>query len=120
MNVPLTYAHAYFSYAMLVALFPRDAVQPCLPGCLLGSAPEGCILNARHPQPVGVRHVIGHFVTDLCLGAIADALPDVVPPKAPEPFGTSRSAPGLLTRRPGSPPGRSSCSTVEAPAPAPP
>ena len=43
------------------------------------SAPEGCILNAKHPEPVAVRHVIGHFVTDLCLGAIADTLPDVVP-----------------------------------------
>ena len=28
---------------------------------------------------MSVRHVIGHFVTDLTLGAIAKALPDVIP-----------------------------------------
>ena len=43
------------------------------------SAPPGVILNAQDPDPVAVRHVIGHFVTDLCLGAIAPALPTVVP-----------------------------------------
>ena len=78
-NVPLTYAHAYFTYAMLVALAPElpnnhASLQP-----FTVSAPPGVILNARHPDPVSVRHVIGHFVTDLCLGAVAEALPDVVP-----------------------------------------
>jgi N-methylhydantoinase B len=43
------------------------------------SAPDGVILNAQHPDPVAVRHVLGHFVTDLCLGAIAQALPERVP-----------------------------------------
>ncbi len=78
-NVPLTYAHAYFSYAMLVALAPEMPSNHASLAAFSVSAPEGCILNARHPEPVAVRHVIGHFVTDLCLGAIADALPDVVP-----------------------------------------
>ena len=78
-NVPLTYAQAYFTYAMLVALAPElpnnhASLQP-----FTVSAPPGVILNARHPDPVAVRHVIGHFVTDLCLGAVAEALPDVVP-----------------------------------------
>ncbi len=78
-NVPLTYAHAYFSYAMLVALAPEMPSNWASLAAFTVSAPEGCILNAKHPQPVAVRHVTGHFVTDLCLGAIADALPDVVP-----------------------------------------
>ena len=63
-NVPLTYAHAYFSYAMLVALAPEMPSNHASLAAFSVSAPEGCILNARHPEPVAVRHVIGHFVTD--------------------------------------------------------
>ena len=78
-NVPLTYAQAYFTYGMLVALAPElpnnfASLEP-----FTVSAPPGVILNAQHPDPVAVRHVIGHFVTDLCLGAIAKALPDRIP-----------------------------------------
>ncbi len=78
-NVPLTYAQAYFTYGMLVALAPElpNNYASLLPFTV--SAPPGVILNAQDPDPVAVRHVIGHFVTDLCLGAIAQALPDTVP-----------------------------------------
>ena len=78
-NVPIVYAQAYFTYGMLVALAPElpnnfASLEP-----FTVSAPVGVILNAQDPNPVSVRHVLGHFVTDLCLGAIAQALPDVVP-----------------------------------------
>jgi N-methylhydantoinase B len=78
-NVPLTYAQAYFTYAMLVALAPElpnnfASLEP-----FTVSAPPGVILNAQDPDPVSVRHVIGHFVTDLSFGAIAQARPEVVP-----------------------------------------
>ena len=33
------------------------------------------ILNAERPAPVSLRHVIGHMVPDLVLGALAKALP---------------------------------------------
>ena len=36
-------------------------------------APEGCILNARPPYPTGGRHIVGHFVTPLVMGALAQA-----------------------------------------------
>lgn len=78
-NVPLTYAQAYYTYAMLVALAPE---LPCNFASLepfTVSAPKGVILNAEHPDPVSIRHVLGHFVTDLCLGAIAPAKPDTIP-----------------------------------------
>jgi N-methylhydantoinase B len=78
-NVPLTYAQAYFTYGMLVALSPELPNNFASLAPFTVSAPPGVILNARHPDPVAVRHVIGHFVTDLCLGALADALPDVIP-----------------------------------------
>ena len=78
-NVPITYAQAYFTYGMLVALAPElpnnfASLEP-----FTVSSPRGTILNAVEPDPVAVRHVIGHFVTDLCMGAIAEALPEVVP-----------------------------------------
>ncbi len=78
-NVPIVYAQAYFTYGMLVALAPElpNNYASLLPFTV--SAPEGVILNAQEPDPVSVRHVLGHFVTDLCLGAIAQALPEVVP-----------------------------------------
>ncbi len=78
-NVPLTYAQAYFTYGMLVALAPElpNNHASLLPFTV--AAPPGVILNAQDPDPVAVRHVIGHFVTDLCLGAVATALPEVVP-----------------------------------------
>ncbi|MFV1992040.1 MAG: hydantoinase B/oxoprolinase family protein, partial [Acidimicrobiales bacterium] len=68
-NVPLGYASAYFTYGMLVALAPElpNNFASLLPFTV--SAPKGVVLNAEHPDPVAVRHVIGHFVTDLCLGA---------------------------------------------------
>ena len=78
-NVPITYAQAYFTYGMLVALAPElpNNFASLLPFTV--SAPPGAILNATEPAPVAVRHVIGHFVTDLCLGALSQALPEVVP-----------------------------------------
>jgi N-methylhydantoinase B len=78
-NVPLGYAEAYFTYAMLVALAPELPNNYASLAPFTVSAPPGVILNAQHPDPVAVRHVIGHFVTDLTLGAIAQVLPDVVP-----------------------------------------
>jgi len=78
-NVPLTYAQAYFTYGMLVALAPGLPNNFASLAPFTVSAPPGVILNAEHPEPVAVRHVIGHFVTDLCLGAIAHALPYQIP-----------------------------------------
>lgn len=78
-NVPITYAQAYFTYGMLVALAPElpNNYASLLPFTV--SAPPGVILNAQDPDPVAVRHVFGHFVTDLCMGALASALPGVIP-----------------------------------------
>ena len=78
-NVPIVYAQAYFTYAMLVALAPELPNNYASLFPFTVSAPTGVILNAEDPDPVAVRHVIGHFVTDLCLGAVAPALPNVIP-----------------------------------------
>ena len=78
-NVPIVYAQAYFTYGMLVALAPELPNNFASLAPFTVSAPDGVILNAQEPDPVSVRHVLGHFVTDLCLGAISQALPDVIP-----------------------------------------
>ena len=78
-NVPLTYAQAYLTYGLLCALSPGLPNNAASLAPFTVSAPPGCILNARHPDPVAVRHVIGHFVADLCLGAVAPVLPGIVP-----------------------------------------
>ena len=78
-NVPITYAQAYFTYGMLVALAPELPNNHASLFPFTVSAPPGVILNATEPAPIAVRHVIGHFVTDLCLGALSQALPGVVP-----------------------------------------
>ena len=78
-NVPLAYSRAYMTYGLLCALAPQTPNNAASLAPFTVSAPAGCILNARPPAPVSVRHVIGHFVTDLCLGALAEVLVDVVP-----------------------------------------
>ena len=78
-NVPIVYAQAYFTYGMIVALAPELPNNYASLHPFTVSAPDGVILNAVEPAPVSVRHVIGHFVTDLCLGALAKALPDRIP-----------------------------------------
>ncbi|MFQ5694310.1 MAG: hydantoinase B/oxoprolinase family protein, partial [Nitrospinota bacterium] len=42
------------------------------------SVPEGCVLNPRHPAPVGARHILGHFVAAVIFDALAKAVPDKV------------------------------------------
>ncbi len=78
-NVPLIYTTAYCCYGLKCALAPEipnnfASLQP-----FTVSAPAGCILNAEHPAPVAVRHVLGHFVPDTVLGAVSKFLPDVAP-----------------------------------------
>ncbi len=103
-NVPITYAQAYFTYAMLVALAPElpnnfASLEP-----FTVSAPSGVILNAQHPDPVSVRHVIGHFVTDLCLGAIAPALPDTIPAEGSGALWNFQASARAVTPSPDRPP----------------
>ena len=78
-NVPLVYTKAYACYGI------KCIVAPDIPnnaGSLAPfriTAPENCILNARHPAPVSLRHVIGHFVPDLVFGAMHQLLPEQIP-----------------------------------------
>lgn len=78
-NVPEVYTRAYACYGLKCAIAPG---VPNNSGSLEPfeiSAPEGCILAARRPAPVSVRHVLGHLVPDVIMGALHQAMPGVVP-----------------------------------------
>lgn len=78
-NVPEVYTRAYACYGLKCAIAPE---VPNNTGSLEPfeiTAPEGCILAARRPAPVSVRHVLGHLVPDVVLGALHKALPNTVP-----------------------------------------
>jgi len=78
-NVPLIYTIAYCGYGLKCALAPEIPNNHASLEPFTVSAPEGCILNAQHPAPVAVRHVLGHFIPDTVLGAVSQFLPDMAP-----------------------------------------
>jgi N-methylhydantoinase B len=75
-NVVLNYTHAYTSFALKAALAPdvphnEGSFRP-----VRVTAPEGSLLNCRPPAPVASRHVIGHLLPGIVLGALHQAMPD--------------------------------------------
>jgi N-methylhydantoinase B len=77
-NVVLNYTTAYTTFGVKCAISPDvpnndGSFQP-----IRVTAPEGSILNARHPAPVGGRHIIGHFLPGLVHGALAKVVPERV------------------------------------------
>lgn len=77
-NVPPAYTRAYSCFGIKVAVAPDipNNWASLLP--FKAVIPEGCILNAPHPYPVSVRHVIGHLLPDLMMGCLFQAVPDKV------------------------------------------
>jgi N-methylhydantoinase B len=78
-NVPLVYTRAYACYGLKCALAPEIPNNAASLAPFEVTAPEGCILNAREPAPVALRHVIGHMIPDTVLGALHRILPGTVP-----------------------------------------
>ena len=78
-NVPLIYAKAYACYGLKCIIAPEVPNNAASLEPFRVQAPKGCILNAQRPSPVSVRHVLGHFVPDLVLGALHKFLPGRVP-----------------------------------------
>jgi len=78
-NVPLVYTQAYACYALKCAIAPEIPNNAASLAPFVVSAPENCILNALHPAPVALRHVIGHMIPDAVYGALDQILPATVP-----------------------------------------
>lgn len=75
-NVPICYTRAMACYAI------KCLTTPNIPNNLGSVTPveviarPASILNPVHPSPTGGRHVIGHYVTPLIFGALADVMPN--------------------------------------------
>lgn len=73
-NVPIIYSKAYACYALKCVVAPDIPNNAASLAMFTVSSPTN-ILNAARPAPVSLRHVIGHMVPDLILGALSEALP---------------------------------------------
>ena len=78
-NVPEVYTRAYACYALKCAIAPEVPNNTGSLDPFEITAPDGSILAAKRPAPVSVRHVLGHLVPDVVLGAMHQAMPGHVP-----------------------------------------
>lgn len=78
-NCPLVYTKAYACYALKCAIAPEIPNNAASLEPFEITAPENTIVNAPHPAPVALRHIIGHLVPDTVFGALDQIIPGVVP-----------------------------------------
>ncbi len=78
-NVPLVYSKAYSCCALKCAIAPEIPNNAASLAPFAVSAPVNSIVNAAHPAPVALRHVIGHMLPDAIYDALDRILPHVVP-----------------------------------------
>jgi N-methylhydantoinase B len=74
-NVPICYTNAMALHAIKSLTLPNIPNNAGSAAPVKVSAPAGCILNAQPPFATGGRHAMGHFVTPLIYGALAQAAP---------------------------------------------
>jgi N-methylhydantoinase B len=78
-NCPLVYTKAYACYALKVAIAPEIPNNHASLAPFEIAAPENTIVNALHPAPVALRHIVGHFVPDTVFNAFDKIVPGLVP-----------------------------------------
>ena len=78
-NCPLVYAKAYACYALKVAIAPEIPNNAASLAPFEITAPQNTIVNALHPAPVALRHIVGHFVPDAVFNAFDKIVPGLVP-----------------------------------------
>lgn len=78
-NVPLVYTKAYACFALKCAIAPEIPNNAASLAPFEITAPENTIVNAPHPAPVALRHVIGHMIPDTVYDALDRILPGTVP-----------------------------------------
>ncbi len=78
-NCPLVYAKAYACYALKCAIAPEIPNNAASLAPFEIAAPENSIVNALHPAPVALRHIVGHFVPDTVYNALDKLIPNLVP-----------------------------------------
>lgn len=78
-NCPLVYTKAYACYALKCAIAPEIPNNTASLAPFEITAPKDTIVNAHHPAPVALRHIIGHMVPDTIYDAVDKMLPKTVP-----------------------------------------
>lgn len=78
-NVPMAYTDAYTSFGIRCIVGPEIPNNAGSLEVIRVTAPEGTILNAPHPAPVNVRHVVGQMLPDTVFGCLSQLLPERVP-----------------------------------------
>lgn len=75
-NSVMNFTYAYTAYALKCVL---DPTTPNNSGSLRPftiTAPEGSIVNATRPAPVWARHLTGHYLPFVVMGALKQVMPD--------------------------------------------
>ena len=75
-NVPFCYTRAMVLYSVKCLTVPELANNGGSVVPITVTAPTGCLLDAQPPSATGARHMIGHFVSPLVFGALANAVPE--------------------------------------------
>ena len=78
-NVPVCYTEAYASFGVKCIVAPKVPNNEGSLEVIRVTAPEGSILNAKHPAPVAARHVTGQMLPDVMFGCLHQALGGGVP-----------------------------------------
>ncbi len=78
-NVPVCYTEAYASFGVKCIVAPKVPNNEGSLEVIRVTAPEGSILNAKHPAPVAARHVTGQMLPDVMFGCLHQALKGGVP-----------------------------------------
>ncbi|UOZ07510.1 hydantoinase B/oxoprolinase family protein [Amycolatopsis sp. WQ 127309] len=92
-NVVLNYTRAYASFAVKAAIAPEVPHNAGSFRPVRVTAPEGSVLNCLPPAPVASRHLIGHFLPSLLIGALPGA---AIAPSADALWMTIWRGPGFM------------------------
>ena len=74
LNVPMCYTDAYTAFGIKCIVAPKVPNNWASLATIRTTAPDGSILNARHPAPVAARSTIGHMLPDVMFGCLIQAL----------------------------------------------
>lgn len=77
-NSVMNFTYAYTAYALKCVLDPATPNNSGSLRPISVSAPEGTIVNATRPAPVWARHLTGHYLPFVVLGALSQVIPDRV------------------------------------------
>jgi N-methylhydantoinase B len=77
-NCVLNFTEAFTRYALKCLLAPESPNNDGSFASIRVKAPEASIVNARHPAPVGGRHLVGLYIPGIIFGALAGVIPERV------------------------------------------